>query len=129
MLYLLAARQQGPELWALANAHRALVLKAFSGGRVRCVLEGGGSSQQVLCIQDDLSLILKCGIVFRINYGNKKKSQVAYKEITLFKNKQYSQGRTRGTLATSPEMLVGEQGQEKGVIFQNKVLPPLSSAT
>ena len=31
--YLLTARQQGRELWALANAHRAVVIKAFSGGR------------------------------------------------------------------------------------------------
>lgn len=34
--------------------------------------EGGGSSKQVFCIQDGLSLILKCVIVLRINYGNKK---------------------------------------------------------
>lgn len=43
---------------------------------------------KVFYSQDSFSLILKCVIVFWINYGNeKKKSEVAHREITLFKNK------------------------------------------
>lgn len=91
--------------------------------------EGGGSSKQVFCIQDGLSLILKCVIVLRINYGNKKISQVAHKEITRFQNKKNFQDRARGALATSPEMLAGKQGGREGVVFQKQVLTPLCSAT
>lgn len=61
--------------------------KGFLWGQTVLGAEGRGSSKQVFCIQDGLSLILKCVIVFRINCGNKKNSQVAHKEITLFQNK------------------------------------------
>lgn len=47
--------------------------KGFIWGQTVLSAEGGGSSKQVFCIQDGLSLILKCVIVLRINYGNKKK--------------------------------------------------------
>lgn len=46
VLYLLTARQQGRKLAVLANAHHALVIKAFSRGRVCRVLQEGSSRKQ-----------------------------------------------------------------------------------
>lgn len=54
--------------------------KGFLWGQNVLSAKRGGSSKQVLCIQDGLSLILKCVIVFRVNYGNKNNHKLLIRQ-------------------------------------------------
>ena len=72
----------------LANAGHAVVIKAFSRGKVcRVLKEGSGSKQGVLHSGQILSHPEECNCVLDKLWKLKKNSEVAHREITLFKNK------------------------------------------
>lgn len=63
----------------------------------------GSSSKQGVLHAGHSSVISKWVIVLWINYRNKKKLQVAQREITPFKNKCLFRGSARRALATNPD--------------------------
>lgn len=95
VLYLLTARRRRPERSVLANAGHAVVIKAFSRGKVCRVLKAGSSSKQgVLHSGQILSHLEVCNCVLDKLWKKKKNQKLLIGKSPSLKTSKFSKAET-----------------------------------